>query len=91
MTDAPQHVHELQLKLWLSKTPGERLLRFLKDNDDMLKALIETKKKLNIHTEFISAEQASFKNWQGGNRLRGERLIKVKKSETNIPFGIMYD
>jgi hypothetical protein len=46
MTDTPKHIHELQLKIWLPKSPGERLLQFLKDNDDMLKAINEAKKKL---------------------------------------------
>ena len=53
MTDTPQHIHELQLKFWLAKTPGERLYQFLKDNDEMLKALIETKKNLNIPIELL--------------------------------------
>lgn len=48
MTDTPQYIYDLQLKIWLSKTPGERLLQFLKDNDDMRKALKEAKEKLNL-------------------------------------------
>jgi len=48
MTDTPQHIYDLQLKTWLSKTPGERLMQFLKDNDDMRKALKETKEKLHL-------------------------------------------
>ena len=48
MTDTPQHIYELQLKLWLSKPPGERLYQFLIDNDAMLNALRETKKKMGI-------------------------------------------
>jgi hypothetical protein len=39
MTDTPQHIKDLQLKLWLSKTPGERLYQFILDNDAMYKAL----------------------------------------------------
>jgi hypothetical protein len=62
MTDTPQHIHELQLKLWLSKSPGERLLQFLTDNDDMLKAINETKKKLNIPIiKFTSKEETPLK------------------------------
>jgi hypothetical protein len=34
MTDTPQHIREIQLKTWLSKTPGERLLQALKNNQD---------------------------------------------------------
>jgi hypothetical protein len=66
MNDTPQHIKNLQLKLWLSKTPGERLYQFLKDNDDMMKALIETKKKLNIPL--------------GELDFAGEYLAKQKKS-----------
>jgi hypothetical protein len=32
MNDTPQHIKELQLKLWLSKSPGERLKQFMEDN-----------------------------------------------------------
>lgn len=48
MTDTPQHIYDLQLKTWLSKTPAERLLQFLQDNDDMRSALKEAKEKLNL-------------------------------------------
>jgi hypothetical protein len=33
MTDTPQHIQDLQLKLWLQKSPGERLLQGLKNNE----------------------------------------------------------
>ena len=33
MTDTPEHIKQLQLNVWLSKLPMERLLQFLKDND----------------------------------------------------------
>lgn len=32
MNDTPQHIKELQLKIWLSKSPGERLKQFMEDN-----------------------------------------------------------
>ena len=48
MTDTPQHIYDLQLKIWLSKTPEERLIKFLKDNDDMRRALKEVKEKLHL-------------------------------------------
>ena len=48
MTDTPQHIYDLQLKAWLSKTPGERLMQFLKDNDDMRIALKQAKEKLRL-------------------------------------------
>ena len=37
MTDTPQHIKELQLKIWLSKSPAERLKRFIEDNEALLK------------------------------------------------------
>lgn len=33
MTDTPEHIKKLQLDIWLSKSPMERLLQFLKDNE----------------------------------------------------------
>jgi hypothetical protein len=33
VTDTPEHIKELQLKIWLSKSPMERLLQFLQDNE----------------------------------------------------------
>lgn len=32
MTDTPQNIKTLQLKIWLSKPPGERLRQFIEDN-----------------------------------------------------------
>ncbi len=32
MNDTPQHIKELQLKIWLSKSPAERLKKFMEDN-----------------------------------------------------------
>lgn len=43
MTDTPQHIKDLQLKIWMDKTPEERLFQFLTDNDIMFKALREYK------------------------------------------------
>jgi hypothetical protein len=36
MTDTPQHIKELQLKIWLSKSPGERLRQTLESNGQLL-------------------------------------------------------
>jgi hypothetical protein len=36
MTDTPQHIKELQLKIWLSKSPMERLRQTLEDNGALL-------------------------------------------------------
>lgn len=35
MTDTPQHIQDLQLKFWLQKSPGERLLQALKNNEQV--------------------------------------------------------
>jgi hypothetical protein len=43
MNDTPDHIKELQLKIWLSKTPGERLYQFLIDNDKMFQAIMAFK------------------------------------------------
>ena len=36
MTDTPQHIKELQLKIWLSKSAGERLRLTLEGNGQLL-------------------------------------------------------
>jgi len=36
MTDTPQHIKDLQLKIWLSKPPMERLKQMMEDNAAML-------------------------------------------------------
>jgi hypothetical protein len=35
MQDTPQHIKDLQLKNWLSKPPGERLLIAIKTNEEL--------------------------------------------------------
>jgi hypothetical protein len=37
MTDTPGHIKTLQLKIWLSKPPQERLRQMMKDNDMLYK------------------------------------------------------
>ncbi len=32
MTDTPAHIKQLQLKIWLSKSPMERLKQMMEDN-----------------------------------------------------------
>jgi len=44
MTDTPQHIKKIQLHIWLSKTPSERLAQFLRDNQAFFE-MIETAKK----------------------------------------------
>jgi hypothetical protein len=43
MTDTPQHIKDIQLQLWLQKTPEERLYQTIVDIDTMRKALREFK------------------------------------------------
>jgi len=33
--DTPEHIKELQLKIWLQKTPGERLYQTIKSNEEL--------------------------------------------------------
>ena len=51
MSDTPKHIKELQLQLWLAKTPGERLLQFLTDNDIMHMGIIALKKERQMDKE----------------------------------------
>ncbi len=46
MTDTPQHIKDLQLKIWLSKPPGERLKQFLIDNEDFYRFCKQVKENL---------------------------------------------
>ena len=46
MNDTPEHIKQLQLKIWLAKSPGERLKQFLIDNDQFFKFLELAKKSL---------------------------------------------
>ena len=46
MVDTPEHIKQLQLKIWLSKSPGERLKQFVVDNDQFFKFLETAKKSL---------------------------------------------
>lgn len=43
MNDTQEYIKELQLKLWLSKPPEERLLQFIRENDAWWQALKEVK------------------------------------------------
>ena len=43
MNDTPAHIKALQLKLWLSKSPEERLLQFIRENDAWWQALKDAK------------------------------------------------
>ena len=51
MTDTPKHVHEIQLALWLAKSPGERLVQFLADNDALYKGILAAKKNIENQSQ----------------------------------------
>ena len=44
MTDTPENIKQLQLKIWLSKPPMERLRQFLVDNESLFQFWNEAKK-----------------------------------------------
>jgi hypothetical protein len=44
MTDTPENIKQLQLKIWLSKPPMERLRQFLVDNESLFRFWNEAKK-----------------------------------------------
>lgn len=46
MQDTPDHIKDIQQKIWLAKTPAERLWQFLQDNDAMHIALLKAKENL---------------------------------------------
>jgi hypothetical protein len=46
MQDTPEHIKKLQLKIWLNKTPGERLVQFITDNDSFFKMINSAKASL---------------------------------------------
>ena len=46
MNDTPENIKELQLQIWLSKSPAERLKQAIEDNAALFK-FWETLKKLN--------------------------------------------
>ena len=56
MTDTPQHIKDLQLKIWLSKSPAERLKQFLLDNEDLYKFWQTIKKNLSEKGKVDSEE-----------------------------------
>jgi len=44
MNDTPQHIKDLQLKIWLSKSPMERLMRMMEDNAALMRFWVEAGK-----------------------------------------------
>ena len=48
MTDTPEYIKDLQLKIWLAKPPEERLLQFILENEPWWNALQQTKENLRL-------------------------------------------
>jgi hypothetical protein len=48
MNDTPQHIKDLQLKIWLQKSPEERLYQAIIDIEAMRIALRNLKVNLNL-------------------------------------------
>jgi hypothetical protein len=63
MDDTPQYIKELQLKIWLSKSPGERLRQFMEDNASLFQFWAKAQKSNNIKSDLkidnrsVDAEQ----------------------------------
>ena len=57
MSDTPKHVQEIQLKIWLDKTPGERLFQFLTDNDVLYKAILKVKEDIKNNLPLLPEKE----------------------------------
>jgi hypothetical protein len=47
MQDTPEHIKQIQLDIWLAKSPSERLERFILDNDNLFKLWKQAKKQIS--------------------------------------------
>ena len=61
MTDTPQHIKSLQLKIWLSKSPMERLKQMMEDNASLFNFWTNTKRidSSKVNDDDINANQES--------------------------------
>lgn len=64
MNDTPQHIYDLQLKLWLAKSPGERLRQLMIDNDALFKFWRETKPAKNSPKKILLTKAIIESNFQ---------------------------
>ena len=53
MTDTPEHIKAIQLKIWLSKPAMERLKQMMTDNDNLFRFWANTHR---IEDKVISSE-----------------------------------
>ena len=51
MNDTPQNIKELQLKIWLSKSPMERLKQMMEDNASLIQFWTSARKSDNVQVE----------------------------------------
>lgn len=49
MQDTPDHIKQLQLELWLSKTMSERLEQFILDNDALFKLWKQAQQQISAN------------------------------------------
>jgi hypothetical protein len=55
MQDTPEHIKQLQLELWLSKTMSERLEQFLLDNDALFKLWKQAQQQVSANNNNMEA------------------------------------
>ena len=56
MNDTPKDIKELQLKIWLSKPPRERLKQMMEDNAALINFWANTRMVQNNHKSSIKSE-----------------------------------
>lgn len=61
MTDTPPHINDLQLAIWLKKTPEERLRQLMKDNEAILLFWKHAKPTNNNNNKVIVTKQTTTK------------------------------
>ena len=49
MQDTPEHIKQLQLEIWLSKTMSQRLEQFILDNDALFKLWAQAQKQISLN------------------------------------------
>lgn len=55
MTNTPEHIKALQLKIWLSKPPMERLRQMMEDNEALMKfwSAVSGKNKVRVSKKIL--------------------------------------
>ncbi len=56
MDDTPEYIKELQLKIWLSKSPADRLKQFMEDNASLFRFWNAAQKQSSVTTEQKSSD-----------------------------------